>query len=47
MTKYKLSASFIVVLSIFVMHLVNSAQFVNATRVARCPIGVISPLTKL
>ena len=34
MTKSKFSASSIVVTSIFVMHLVNGAQFLNATCVS-------------
>ena len=37
----------IVVLSIFVIHLVNGAQFLNATCVACCPIIVISPVAKM
>ena len=41
MTKSKFSATSIVVSSIFVIHLVNGAQFLNATFVAWCPIVVI------
>ena len=42
MTKAKFSASSIVVLSIFVMHLINGAQVLNATWATWCPIIVIS-----
>ena len=47
MTKSKSSASSIVVPSIFVIHLVNGAQFLNATCVAGAATTVISPLTKM
>ena len=48
MTKSKCSASHIVASSIFVIHLVNGAQFLNATSVATLqPAIVISPLTKM
>ena len=47
MTEYKSSASSIVVSSIFVKHLVNGAQFLNATCVTAAPVTVISPLTKI
>ena len=47
MTKAKSSASYIVVPSIFVIHLVNGAQFLNVTRVSRATVTVISPLTKM
>ena len=48
MTKSKSSASSIVVPSIFVIHLVNGARFLNATSVTRLwPAIVISPLTKV
>ena len=47
MTKSKFSASSIVISSIFVIHLVNGAQFLNATCVTCCPIIVISPFTKI
>ena len=45
MTKSKSSASCIVDPSIFVINLVNGAQFVNATCVAPAAMTVISPLT--
>ena len=45
MMKSKFSASSIVVSSTFVIHLVNGAQFLNATFLTRCPIMVISPVT--
>ena len=45
MTKSNSLASSIVLQLIFVIHLVNGAQFVNATLVAVCPIKVMSPLT--
>ena len=41
----KSSASGIAVPAIFVTHLVNGAQFLNAACVAWCPIIIISPLT--
>ena len=47
MTKSKFSESSIVVPSIFVIHLVNDVQFLNATSVTLCSIIVISPLTKM
>ena len=48
MTKSKSSASSIVVLSIFVIHLVNGAQFLNATGVELlCAVVMISPRTKM
>ena len=47
MTKSKCSASSIVVSSIFLIHLVNGAQFVNATCVAGAATTLISPLTKI
>ena len=47
MTKSKFAASSIVPLSIFVIHLVNGAQFLNATFVPRFALTVISPLTKM
>ena len=47
MTKSKSSASSIVVSSIFVIHLVNSAQFLNATCVAGAATTVILSLTKI
>ena len=47
MTKSKSSASSIVVPSIFVIHLVNSAQFLNATCVAAAAVTVISTLTRM
>ena len=46
-TKSKFSASSIVVSSIFVMHLVNGAQFLNATFAAGVAMTVISPLSKM
>ena len=47
MTKSKSSASSIVVPSIFVIHLANGAQFLNATCVVGAALTVISPLTKM
>ena len=47
MTKRKSSASSIVVSSIFVVHLVNGAQFLNAACVAPTALTVISPITKM
>ena len=47
MTKSKFSASYIVVPSIFVIHLVNGAQFVNANFVLPVAVTVISPFTKM
>ena len=47
MTKSKYSASSIVFSSIFVRHLVNGAQFLNATCVTGAATTVISPLTKM
>ena len=46
MTKSKSSVSSIVVPSIFVIHLVNGAQFLNATYVSQAAVTVISSLTK-
>ena len=45
MTKSKSSASFILAPSIFVIHLVNGAQFLNVTCVAGAAVTVISPFT--
>ena len=45
MTKSKSSASSVVVLSIFVIHLVNGAQSLNDTSGAA--VTVISPFTKM
>ena len=47
MTKSKSLASSIVVPSIFVIHLVNGAQFLNDTCFAGAVVTVISPLTKM
>ena len=47
MTKSKSSASSIVVSSVFVVHLMNTAQFLNATCVAGAATTVISPLAKM
>ena len=47
MTKSKFSASSIVVLWIFVIHLVSGAQFVNTTCVAGAAMTVISPVTEM
>ena len=47
MTKSKSSASSIVAPSIFAIHLVNGAHFLNATCVARAIVTVISTLTKM
>ena len=44
MTKSKFSASSIVAPSIFVIHLVNGAQFLNTTCVAGAAVTVISSL---
>ena len=47
MTKSKSSASFNVIPSIFVIHLMNGAQFLNATGVELlCVLVMISPFTK-
>ena len=46
MTKPKSSASSVVVPSIFVVHLVNGAQFLNENCVAGAA-AVIPPLTKM
>ena len=48
MTKSETSASPIVILSIFVIHLVKGAQFLNATWVAPLrPKIVISPVARM
>ena len=48
MTKSKFSASSIVFSTILVIHLVNGAQFLNATCVTKLqPSVVISPFTKM
>ena len=47
MTKSKSSGSYIVVLSIFTINLINDAQFLNATGVGLCVIVMISPITKM
>ena len=47
MAKSKPLAPSTVLLSIFVIHLVNAVQFLNATWVKLCPIIVISPLTEM
>ena len=48
MAKSKSLASSIVVSSMFVIHLVNGAQFLNAASVAILrPSVVISPVTKM
>ena len=46
MTKSKSSASS-VVSSIFVIHLMNGAQFLNDTCVSGAAVTVMSPLTKI
>ena len=46
MTKSKPSASSIVVPSIFVIHLVNGAKFLNDTCVSGAAMTVILPFTK-
>ena len=46
MTKSKYLASSILISSI-VIHLVNDAQFLNATFVAGAVTAVISPITKM
>ena len=43
----KSSASSIFASSIFVIHLVNGAQFLSTTCVAGAATAVISPLTKM
>ena len=47
MTKSKSSASPIVIPSNFLIHLVNGAQFLNATYVEGAATTVISPVTKM
>ena len=47
MNKYKSSASSIVVASIFLIHLVNGAQFLSTTCVSVADVTVILPLTKM
>ena len=47
MTKSKSSVSPVVVPSIFVIHLLNGALFLNATCVAPAAVTVILPLTKM
>ena len=48
MTKSKFSAPFITFPSIFVLQLVNGAQFLNATSVTRLPVAIVlSPFTKM
>ena len=47
MTKSKSSESSFVVPLIFVIHLVNGAQFLNDTCVAGAVVTVISPLNKI
>ena len=47
MSKSKSSQSSIVVPSTFVIHLVNVAEFINATCVTWCPTIVILPPTKI
>ena len=48
MTKSKSPASSIVVTQIFLMHLMNGAQFLKATLAERLrPITVILPITKI
>ena len=47
MTKSKSSASSIVVPSIFMICLVNGAQFLNDTCVSGAAVTVTSPLTKM
>ena len=47
MTKSKLSISSVVAPSIFVMHLVNGAQFLSANCISGSAVTVISPLIKM
>ena len=47
MTNFKSSGSYIVVLSIFAIHLVNSAHILNDTCVAGAGLTVTSPFTKM
>ena len=47
MTKSNSSASSIVVPSIFVIHIMKGAQFLNATSAPLSPVIVISPVTKM
>ena len=47
MTKFKFSASSVVAPSIFVIHLVNGAQFLNDNFDAGAAVTVISPFAKM
>ena len=47
MAKSKSLASSVVVTSIFVIHLINRAQFLNATSAPLSPTIVISPLSRM
>ena len=47
MTKYKFSASSVVVPTIFVIHLLNGAHFLNVACVFRAALTVISPVIKI
>ena len=47
MNKSKSSALYFVVPSMFVINLVNGAQFLNTTCVAGAAVTVISPLAKM
>ena len=47
MTKSKSSASSFIISLIFVIHLINPAQSLNATCVVGAAVTVISPLTKM
>ena len=48
MTISKSTASSIVALSVCVIHLINGAQFLNATEVVMlCAVVMISPTTKI
>ena len=46
-TKSKYSASSIVVPSVFVIHLVNGVQILNAIGISQADVTVISPLPKM
>ena len=46
-TKSESSASSIVVPSIFMVYLMNGAQFLNSTWVTLCPLRMMTPLNKM
>ena len=47
MIKSKYAVTFVVVPSIFVIHLVKGAYFLNATGMTEDAVTVISPFTKM